>query len=69
MSKHTMIPVLIATLALSACATGVQSPVVRFDRQVSYGDAKALVPVAKTPGSVDQQAIAARSGRLNTETE
>lgn len=69
MSKHTMIPVLIATLALSACATGVQSPVVRFDRQVSYGDANALDPVAKPPGTVDRQAIAARSGRLNTETE
>jgi hypothetical protein len=68
MSKHTMIPVLIATLALSACATGVQSPVVRFDRQVSYGETNAPESVAKTPGSVDQQAIAARSGRLNTET-
>ena len=69
MSKHTMIPVLIATLALSACATGVQSPVVRFDRQVSYGDAKVLGSVARTPGSVGKQTIAERSGGLNTATK
>jgi hypothetical protein len=30
-----------ASLALSACG-GVQSPVVRFDRQVSYIDANSL---------------------------
>jgi hypothetical protein len=36
MSKLPLILVLLASLAVSACATGVQSPVVRFDRQVAY---------------------------------
>ena len=39
MQKQTIILALLASLGLSACATGVQSPVVRFDRQVSYLDA------------------------------
>ncbi|MBK7015139.1 MAG: hypothetical protein IPH39_06060 [Sulfuritalea sp.] len=36
MSKLPLILVLLASLAASACATGVQSPVVRFERQVAY---------------------------------
>ena len=69
MTKYPMIPALVASLVLSACATGVQSPVVRFDRQVSYGDAKVLDSVARTPGSVGKQTIAERSGGLNTATK
>jgi len=41
MSKLPLILTLLASLALSACG-GVQSPVVRFDRQVSYIDANSL---------------------------
>jgi hypothetical protein len=44
MSKLPLILVLLASVALSACATGVQSPVVRYDRQVSYMDANSLAP-------------------------
>jgi hypothetical protein len=44
MPKQTIILALLASLVLSACATGVQSPVVRFDRQVSYLDAGRLAP-------------------------
>ena len=39
MPKQSLILALLATLVLSACATGVQSPVVRFDRQVNHVDA------------------------------
>lgn len=42
MPKLPLILALLASVALSACATGVQSPVVRFDRQVSYVDANKL---------------------------
>ena len=49
---------LAATLLLSACATCVQSPVVRFDRQVNYGDAKSVELVTNEFGSSDLQMIA-----------
>ncbi len=42
----TKLPLILALLALSACATGVQSPVVRFDRQVNYIDAVSPVQPA-----------------------
>ena len=44
MTKLSLILVLLASVTLSGCATGVQSPVVRFDRQVSYSDANSLAP-------------------------
>ncbi|MBI5109779.1 MAG: hypothetical protein HZA62_13665 [Rhodocyclales bacterium] len=43
MSKLPLILILLASVALSACG-GVQSPVVRFDRQLSYSDANSLAP-------------------------
>lgn len=58
MTKQLMIPLLLASLLLSACATGVKSPVVRFDRQVNYGDAKAVELVTNEFGSSDLQMIA-----------
>ena len=48
-----------ATLGLAACqSTYVSSPVVRFDRQVDYGDAKAVELVTNEFGSTDLQLIA-----------
>ena len=48
-----------ATLALAGCQS-VSSPVVRFDRQVNYGDAKAVELVTNEFGSTDLQMIAER---------
>ena len=45
-------------LLLTACETNVSSPVVRFDRQVSYGDSKAVELVTNEFGSTDLQLIA-----------
>lgn len=50
--------VLASTVLLSACQTGISSPVVRFDRQVNYGDAKAVELVTNEFGSTDLQMIA-----------
>lgn len=47
-----------ATLGLSACSTQLTSPTVRFDRQVNYGDAKAVELVTNEFGSSDLQMIA-----------
>ncbi len=47
-----------ATLALSACGTKVASPVVRFQREVNYGDAKSVELVTNEFGSTDLQMIA-----------
>ena len=58
MTQQFMIPLLFSSLLLSACATGVQSPVVRFDRQVNYGDAKSVELVTNEFGSSDLQMIA-----------
>lgn len=46
-----------STLALSACQN-LSSPVIRFDRQVNYGDAKAVELVTNEFGSSDLQLIA-----------
>src|SRR5574344_2630999 len=46
------------TLGLSACSTQLSSPTVRFDRQVNYGDAKAVELVTNEFGSSDLQMIA-----------
>ena len=47
-----------ATLGLSACSTQLTSPTVRLDRQVNYGDAKAVELVTNEFGSTDLQMIA-----------
>jgi uncharacterized protein (TIGR02722 family) len=47
----------VAVALLSACQT-VSSPVVRLDRQVNYGDAKAVELVSNEFGSTDLQMIA-----------
>ncbi|MBN8488205.1 MAG: penicillin-binding protein activator LpoB [Burkholderiales bacterium] len=47
-----------AGLLLAGCETKVASPVVRFDRQVSYGDANAVELVTNEFGSTDLQMIA-----------
>lgn len=57
-SARTLLGVLAATLLLAACETKVSSPVVRFDRQVSYGDSKAVELVTNEFGSTDLQLIA-----------
>ncbi|HAJ14016.1 MAG TPA: penicillin-binding protein activator LpoB, partial [Comamonadaceae bacterium] len=55
------------TLALSACQN-LSSPTVRFDRQVNYGDAKAVELVTNEFGSTDLQMIAEKmtGGLLET---
>ena len=45
-------------LTLAACETTVSSPVVRFQRQVNYGDAKGVELVTNEFGSTDLQMIA-----------
>ncbi len=57
---RTLLGVLAATLLLAACETKVSSPVVRFDRQVNYGDSKAVELVTNEFGSTDLQLIAER---------
>ncbi|MCW5258648.1 penicillin-binding protein activator LpoB [Verminephrobacter aporrectodeae] len=57
------------TLALAACqSTDLSSPTVRFDRQVDYGDAKAVELVTNEFGSTDLQLIAEKmtGGLLET---
>ena len=56
-----------SSLALSACQN-LSSPVVRFDRQVNYGDAKAVELVTNEFGSTDLQMIAEKmtGGLLET---
>lgn len=60
MQHRSFIPaaLLIAALGLSACQPLVTSPVVRFDRQVNYGDSKAVELVTNEFGSTDLQMIA-----------
>lgn len=50
--------VLVLAGVLAACATKRSQPVVRFDRQVNYGDAKAVELVTNEFGSSDLQLIA-----------
>jgi hypothetical protein len=49
---------LTATLLLSACPAPMSQPTVRFDRQVNYGDSKAVETVTNEFGSTDLQMIA-----------
>ena len=57
MKNHRYVLALLALGTLSAC-TGLTSPVVRFDRQVNYGDAKAVELVTNEFGSTDLQMMA-----------
>jgi uncharacterized protein (TIGR02722 family) len=50
--------VALATLTLAGCQTQLSQPTVRFDRQVSYGDSKAVETVTNQFGSTDLQMIA-----------
>lgn len=61
--RHTLSTVLlIASIGLAACSTTgsstVSSPVVRFDRQVNYGDSKDVELVTNEFGSSDLQMMA-----------
>jgi penicillin-binding protein activator len=58
--RHLLIAVfLIASFGLGGCSTSsVSSPVVRFDREVNYGDSKAVELVTNEFGSSDLQMIA-----------
>jgi penicillin-binding protein activator len=58
LQTRTLLGVLAATVLLAACETNVSSPVVRFDRQVNYGDSKAVELVTNEFGSTDLQMIA-----------
>lgn len=57
MTRCALLGLLALSAALSACET-VSSPVVRFDRQTSYGDSKAVETVTNEFGSTDLQMIA-----------
>ena len=58
LSRYAILSALVAgTLALAGCQN-ISSPVVRFDRQVNYGDAKAVELVTNEFGSSDLQLIA-----------
>jgi uncharacterized protein (TIGR02722 family) len=58
----------LSALFLAGCQTQVSSPVVRFDRQVNYGDSKAVELVTNEFGSTDLQMIAEKmtGGLLET---
>jgi penicillin-binding protein activator len=56
-SRAALLGFAIATTALTGCNT-VSSPVVRFDREVNYGDSKAVELVTNEFGSSDLQMIA-----------
>jgi hypothetical protein len=66
MKFQSSIVLLLAIFGLTACETPktlppvqkVSSPVVRFDRQVNYGDAKAVELVTNEFGSTDLQMMA-----------
>ena len=61
--------ILAGVLALTGCANNtLTAPVVRFDRQVNYGDAKAVELVTNEFGSTDLQMIAEKmtGGLLET---
>ena len=58
LSRYALLAALMAgTLTLAGCQN-LSSPVVRFDRQVNYGDAKAVELVTNEFGSSDLQLIA-----------
>ena len=56
--KTRILLALVLVGVLAGCATKRSQPVVRFDRQVNYGDAKAVELVTNEFGSSDLQLIA-----------
>jgi len=56
--KTRILLALVLVGVLAACTTKRTAPVVRFDRQVNYGDAKAVELVTNEFGSSDLQLIA-----------
>jgi len=58
MYKKLRLGALLACVALVGCETTVSSPVVRLQRQVNYGDSKAVELVTNEFGSTDLQLIA-----------
>ena len=56
-SRIALLGFALATTTLTGCNT-VSSPVVRFDREVNYGDSKAVELVTNEFGSTDLQMIA-----------
>jgi len=56
-SRHLALGLATATLLLAGCQN-ISSPVIRFDRQVNYGDAKGVELVTNEFGSSDLQMIA-----------
>jgi hypothetical protein len=58
--RMTRLPLAAAlvTVLLSACSSTISSPVIRFDREVNYGDAKGVELVTNEFGSTDLQMIA-----------
>jgi uncharacterized protein (TIGR02722 family) len=57
LSRTALLGFAVAATALTGCNT-VSSPVVRFDREVNYGDSKAVELVTNEFGSTDLQMIA-----------
>ncbi|MEY2839940.1 MAG: hypothetical protein RJB60_2239 [Pseudomonadota bacterium] len=57
LSRTALLGFALAATALTGCNT-VSSPVVRFDREVNYGDSKAVELVTNEFGSTDLQMIA-----------
>ena len=57
-SRVALLGLVVLCAALAACETKVSSPVVRFDRETSYGDAKAVETLTNEFGSTDLQMIA-----------
>jgi uncharacterized protein (TIGR02722 family) len=69
MRRNLSLALLAIALGLTACESPkISSPVVRFDRQVNYGDAKAVELVTNEFGSSDLQMIAEKmvGGLLET---
>ena len=56
-NRHLALGLAAATLLLAGCQN-LSSPVIRFDRQVNYGDAKGVELVTNEFGSSDLQMIA-----------
>ena len=57
-SVRALLGLAVVCAALTACETKAPSPVVRVDRQTTYGDAKAVETVTNEFGSTDLQLIA-----------
>lgn len=67
--KTRILLALVLVGVLAGCATKRSQPVVRFDRQVNYGDAKAVELVTNEFGSSDLQLIAEKMVGSLLETE